>query len=103
MEACLAQRLPDTSIFGSVDEASAFFERGSIGYSATNRSGCFECLELKSFEWHVEPLAVHRVESSFFSDPALFPPGSVTFDCALLMRGIPHEWHAHDSLSVEAG
>jgi len=103
VEASLAQHLPDTSIFGSVDEASAFFERGSIGYSATDRSGCFECMELKSFEWHVQPLAVHRVESSFFSDPKLFPVGSVNFDCALLMRGIPHEWRAHDSLRVETG
>jgi len=33
------------------------------------------------------------VESSFFEDRALFPPGSVEFDCALLMRGIEHEWH----------
>jgi hypothetical protein len=23
----------------------------------------------------------------------LFPKGSIEFDCALLMRGIEHEWH----------
>jgi len=23
-----------------------------------------------------------------------FPAGSVTFDCALIMRNIAHEWHA---------
>jgi hypothetical protein len=100
VDACVAEHLPSTSIFGSVEEASTFFERGSIGYSATDRSGCFECLELRSSEWHVDPLEVRRAESSFFSDPTLFPPGSVEFDCALLMRGIPHEWHAHDSLQV---
>jgi hypothetical protein len=33
------------------------------------------------------------VESSFFNNRALFPVGSVAFDCALLMRGIDHEWH----------
>lgn len=103
VEARLAERLPESSVFGSIDEASAFFERGAIGYSATDRGGCFECLELRSFDWRVEPLDVHRFESSFFSDEALFPPGSVTFDCALLMRSIAHEWHAHDSLVVEAG
>jgi hypothetical protein len=27
-----AERLPETSIFGSVSEASAFFESGSVGY-----------------------------------------------------------------------
>jgi hypothetical protein len=100
VEASLAHRLPVTSIFRSIDEASAFFERGSIGYSATDQRDRFECLELRTSRWRVAPLTVHRVDSSFFSDPARFPPGSVEFDCALLMRGIPHEWHAHDPLSV---
>jgi len=103
VEASVAPRLPETSIFRSVADASAFFERGSIGYSATHRPGSFDCLELRSLDWHVTPLAVRHVESSFFSDPAVFPPGSVHLDCALLMRGIRHEWRAHDSLRVEAG
>src|SRR5208337_3724928 len=34
-------------------------------------------LELRSFNWQVQPLAGNRVESSFFEDRALFPPGSV--------------------------
>jgi hypothetical protein len=40
------------------------------------------------------------VESRFFEDRALFPSGSVAFDCALLMRGIDHEWHGRESLSA---
>jgi Uncharacterized conserved protein (COG2071) len=103
VEASVATAHPDTSIFGSLAAASAFFERGSIGYSATGRDGCFDCLELKSFEWRVQPLAVRRVESSFFSDPQLFPPGSASFDSALLMRGIPHEWRARGSLQAGVG
>ena len=62
----------------------------------------FDGLELRSFSWHVAPLTVERVESSFFEDRALFPPGSVRFDCALLMRGIGHEWHGRGSLSAKA-
>jgi hypothetical protein len=85
--------LPDNSNFGSLAEASAFFERGSLGYSVTPTPGEFDGLELRSFSWQVQPLAVERVESSFFEDQALFPAGSVAFDCALLMRGIEHEWH----------
>lgn len=100
VEASLSDRLPETSIFDSVDAASAFFERGSIGYSATRESGCFDCLELKSFRWHVEPLSVRRVESSFFSDAKHFPAGSIHFDSALLMRAIHHEWWARDSLRI---
>ena len=103
VEAEPTDRLPTNSIFPSIEAASTFFERGSIGYSATDRSGCFDCLELRSRNWHVEPLAVRRVESSFFANQAVFPPGTAEFDCALLMRGIDHEWHAHAPLQVAAG
>jgi hypothetical protein len=93
VEGHVANELPPTSMFGSLQEASDFFERGSLGYSVTAKPGQFDGLELRSFDWQVQPLAVDTVESSFFEDRALFPPGSVGFDCALLMRGIDHEWH----------
>ena len=98
VEGHVAEGLPATSIFGSLREASDFFERGSLGYSVTPEPGQFDGLELRSFNWRVRPLAVERVESSFFEDRALFPPGSVEFDCALLMRGIEHEWHGRGRL-----
>ena len=60
--------------------------------------GAFDGLELRSYSWGVSPLAVERVESNFFSDQIWFPPGSVEFDCALLMRDIEHEWQAQDDL-----
>lgn len=100
VEAAPAQQLPATSVFGSLEAASAFFERGSVGYSATDREGCYECIELKSFAWNVEPLAVALVESSFFADAQRFPAGTVCFDSAFLMRAIPHEWRAHEALTV---
>jgi hypothetical protein len=103
VEGSVATDLPNTSVFGSLDEASAFFERGSLGYSVTARPGEFDGLELRSFAWHVRPLAVERVESSFFEDRALFPAGSVEFDCALLMRGIDHEWHGREALCTSRG
>jgi hypothetical protein len=98
VEGSVAGSLPRTSIFGSLREASAFFERGALGYSVTARAGEFDGLELRSFGWRVEPLAVDRAESSFFEDRTLFPVGSAEFDCALLMRGINHEWHGKDTL-----
>lgn len=88
--------LPDASIFPSVEEASAFFERGALGYSLTSTPGEFDGLELRTMNWQVEPLAVDHVESSFFAKQ--LPPGSVEFDCALLMRGIDHEWHGRESM-----
>jgi hypothetical protein len=93
-----AKELPNDSVFGSIQEASDFFERGALGYSVTSNPGEFDGLELRSMKWHVTPLAVEKVESSFFENRALFPPGAVHLDCALLMRGIDHEWHGKETL-----
>ncbi len=82
---------PD-SIFENLDEASAFFENGSIGYSPNGDK--FEGLELKTFNWKIEPLHVTNVQSSFFENESVFPKGSVQFDNALLMTQISHEWHS---------
>ena len=99
VEAELDAMLPEGSVFGSIEEASAFFEGGSVGYSP---GGTRELngIELRSFNWKVEPLKVTRIESSFFEDVSVFPNGSVEFDCALLMRDIAHEWRALESLRV---
>ena len=88
-----ADRLPPTSRFGSLDEASVFFRNGSLGYSARPRDQRLDGVSLITHTWSVVPLDVHHVYSSFFSDRAQFPDGSVEFDCALLMRDIEHEWH----------
>jgi hypothetical protein len=97
----LAADLPAGSMFPSLNAASEFFARGSVGYSATRAHGRFDGLELRTFTWQVTPLAVDRVESSFFEDGHRFPPGAAEFDCALLMRGIEHEWHGRASLCRE--
>ena len=98
VEGQTAKELPRTSGFESLAEASGFFERGSLGYSVTAKPGQFDGLELCSFNWHVRPLDVKNVESSYFENRELFPPGSVDFDCALLMQGIDHEWQGRDCL-----
>jgi hypothetical protein len=98
IEGHVAKELPTTSVFGSIKEASDFFERGSLGYSVTARPSQFDGLELRSFNWQMQPLTVERVATSFFENRAWFPPGSVKFDCALLMRGIRHEWHERGRL-----
>lgn len=90
----VAEEWPAGSVFPTLDEASAFFAAGSLGWSAGSRPGELDGLELESFDWRMEPLIVERVESSFFDNPDIFPPGAVEFDCAMLMRGIRHEWHA---------
>ena len=96
VEAHIASHLPEHSIFASLEEASAFFEHGSLGYSLTHTVGKIDRLELRCLNWKVEPLQVTRVQSSFFGDHQRFPPGSAELDCALLMRAIRHEWHVHE-------
>lgn len=98
----VADDLPQSSLFGSVDAASSFLKRGALGYSATPEPGNYDGLELRCRKWHVEPLAVDEVASSFFDDRSRFPEGTVTFDCALLMRGIEHEWHGQPPLRGSA-
>jgi len=95
-----AREIPSTSIFRSLEEASDFFERGAVGYSARPQVGKYDGLELRSLQWEVEPLEVEQVRSNFFENESLFPEGTVKFDCALLMRGIEHEWHGLEPLCV---
>ncbi len=94
----LAPGLPASSVFASLEEASAFFESAPLGYSATRRPGRFEGLELGCGTWSVEPLDVRRAESSFFEDRSLFPASAVEFDSALVMRNIPATWRAREQL-----
>lgn len=94
----VAGALPTSSVFRSLEQASGFFEQGSLGYSDTRIPGKFDGLELRCRDWHVEALDVESITSSYFEDISRFPEGSVEFDCALLMRGINHEWHGRESL-----
>lgn len=94
----VTQELPKTSVFKDLDAASNFFAQGSLGYSATSDAGRFDGIELRCANWHVEPLLVDEVTSSFFDDRTRFPTGTIGFDCALLMRGIQHEWHGREDL-----
>jgi len=89
--------LPPGSVFPDVPTASAFFERGACGYSPGRKAGELQGLELRTLRWEVQPLEVERASSSFFDDAPRFPPGSAEFDCALLMRGIEHEWHSREA------
>jgi len=92
--------LPSSSCFSSVAAASEFFEPGSVGYSVTSDAGRLDGIELRTHGWSVVPLQVEEVHSSYFSDEARFPKGSVAFDCALVMRNLGHEWHSAEDLYV---
>jgi hypothetical protein len=95
-----ADSLPMSSCFGSLGEASAFFEGGSLGYSATQDGDRLDGLLLRTLDWQIRALRVTDVHSSFFEDWQRFPAGSIEFDHALVMRDILHEWHKAEDLYV---
>ena len=78
------------SIFETLKNASDFFENGDLGFSPNKDK--FDGLRLKAYKWEVRPLEVRNLKSSFFENEKIFPKGSVTFDNALLMTNIEHEW-----------
>jgi hypothetical protein len=95
-----AVQLPASSRFATVSEASAFFERGSVGYSVTSSGHRLDGVVLKTDSWQVEPLAVERAYSSYFENRERFPAGSICFDCGLVMRNIQHEWGTAEDMYV---
>lgn len=86
----VTESLPENSIFTSVEDASEFFEKGSLGYSPGHQACCFDGLELRTMNWSVKPLEIERAESSYFQQ---FPADSIELDHALIMKDIEHEWH----------
>jgi hypothetical protein len=83
---------PD-SIFPAFDNAVEFFRRGDCGFSCSLQAGRLDGLRLKTLKWEMSPLRISRLHSAFFQDGQRFSSNAIQFDCALLMRGIPHEWH----------
>jgi len=94
----VAQQLPKQSLFDTVEQAASFFSLGARGYSATREEGHYHGMELRSLDWHVEPMEVEHAHTSFFSNRENFPEAAVEFDCALLMRKVDHEWHSRPDL-----
>jgi uncharacterized protein YqjF (DUF2071 family) len=92
VDVTLADELTGSALFADTRAASAFFEAGSMGYSATTNPGRVDGLALQTTACKVQPATVTSAASSFFDDPAAFPPGSAQLDCALIMRRIPVTW-----------
>jgi len=95
-----AEQLPPSSSFSTVGEASAFFESGGVGYSVTSSGNRLDGVVLTTESWTVEPLAIEQAHSTYFADPTMFPSGSITLDCGLVMRNIPHEWETAKEMYI---
>jgi hypothetical protein len=100
IEATSCHTMPADSVFPDLAAASAFFQRGALGYSNTRNGRSLDGIELAIPAWSMRPLAVGHVASNFFDNERRFPKGSVAFDSAFLMRNVSHSWHARPSLSI---
>lgn len=84
---------PSQSVFPTVEEASEFFRHGDCGFSCSLHGNSVEGMQLRAFTWSPIVLEVGLSKCSFYSDTSWFPRGSVEFDCGLMLRAVPHEWH----------
>ena len=82
-----------SEIFDGLEEASEFFQRAPCGFSWGRDGRTLEGVRLRTMEWRIQPLRVDDVSARFYDSLRRFPPGSVAFDHALVMRAVPHEWH----------
>lgn len=92
-----------SELFPEFDDACGFFSRGECAFSCSLRGGSIEGVRLHALRWTMAPLEAIAVRAHFFEQPEYFPPGSVVFDSALLMRGIPSEWHSVENVPELAG
>ncbi len=97
----ISEQFPENSIFSSLAESSNFFEKGTLGYSVTKSGKHLDGIELAIKHWKVESLAVSFVESSFYNDETIFPKDSISFDHALIMQNISHEWHSAPGFELD--
>lgn len=93
-----SDHFPNDSCFNSLEEVSAFFEEGGVGYSPRRHGQRLTGIELWTPDWKVGAFEATEAHSSYFEDTARFPAGSIVYDHALIMRDLQHEWRSADGL-----
>ena len=100
VEAHRASETMPGPVFGSVEEASAFFRCAPLGYAATSKDGVFDGVSLAVEGWAIEPLHLVEARSSFYDDRDRFPAGTAVVDSAFLMENLATTWHAEPRLTA---
>jgi hypothetical protein len=89
-----------SDLFASVEDASAFFRNGAVGWSPSRDGRRLEGLRLETTRWQVTPGRARAVRSSFF---AALPAGTATLDSVLVMRDVPITWAVVAGPTASAG
>lgn len=98
----ISENLPENSVFSSLKDASNFFEKGSLGFSATKDARKLDGILLEIENWKVVPIELGFVHTSFYEDETVFPKNSINFDHALLMQNVAHRWHSAESFEIQS-
>ncbi|WP_120336816.1 DUF2071 domain-containing protein [Cryobacterium soli] len=78
-----------SDLFASVEDASAFFRNGAVGWSPSRDGRRLQGLRLDTTQWQVTPGRARSVRSTFFAG---LPHGAATLDSVLVMRDVPITW-----------
>ncbi len=97
IDATVSNTLPKESVFEDTKAVSDFFKGGNVGWSKRNGGG-FDAIELVTPDWDMSPMFISEAYSAYFSNNDLFPPGSVEFDSAMIMRNLQHSWVTREEL-----
>lgn len=95
-----SDKWPASSCFANVEEASAFFQGGTRGFSPRSRTHGVDGMQLHTDLWRVEPFEASEVFSNFYADQTKFPRESVEYDHTLFMHDIAHQWSATPELEA---
>jgi hypothetical protein len=93
---------PGSELFGSLEDASAFFRGGDTGYSETRAGRALDGMQMVTDAWRIEAVELGEVRSSFYDDLDRFPAGTAVLDSALVMRGVPVTWNALRQMPIGA-
>jgi hypothetical protein len=78
-----------SSLFPTIEDASEFFRRGSVGWSPARHGDELEGLQLNAEAWKVTAGTPLHVASSYFD---ALPAGAAILDHVLVMRNVPIQW-----------
>ncbi|WP_171051647.1 DUF2071 domain-containing protein [Alteribacter natronophilus] len=91
--------IPETSVFSSFQEISDFFREGADGYSPGREDNCSQGICLLTDTWNMKPFHVESSAATFFADTLGIKESDMTYDSAVVMRDVAHEWKRIPSVS----
>jgi len=83
-----------TLLFSRLNDVRSFCARTQCGCNSALRADALEAPHVLPQEWEVAPATITDLHASYFADEKLFPRGSVGFDSAIMLRGVPQAWRA---------